>query len=123
MQEMLTGFFYNIISKVSIINTKSDIDFCMYVILIVGLIYIIVQSIYGVFKTEFVIKVKTHKEHRIVIKIGNYEENMAGVLDDSNDMNERAIFVIGINNEMNMMKAEESGVHRAVINKFYYLSN
>ena len=118
-QEMLTGLFYSVISNMDIVKTKSDIDLFMYVILILGLIYIVVHSVFEVFKREIVIKIKTKQEQKIIIKIGNYEENMEDILNRIEETDNRAIFVIGINDEINMVKAEGRGVHKSVIKKFY----
>lgn len=119
IQETMTGFFYNIVSKLPIINTKEKITLFMYLILIIGMIYIVAISIYELFRDEVSIKIKTHNENKIIIRLGSYENNMEKILSDIEGTDKDAIFVIGINDEVNMSLAEKRGVHKAVLDKFY----
>lgn len=85
----------------------------------IGLLYIIFISVWQFIRTEVTIKVKTHKEQKIIIKIANYEDNMEKIINNVHAKNEEAIFVIGINDELDMSNTERRGVHRSVLEKFY----
>lgn len=84
-----------------------------------GLFYVSLSSVLEFTKTEVTIKLKTHKEQRIIIKIDNYEENMEKLINEVKTKNQEAIFVIGINDGLNMSIAQRKGVHRSVLQKFY----
>lgn len=117
--QTLIFFIYGAISNFTTIITKDQITNIIYFISILGIIIIIVKNLSEVFKKEFVINVKVDKEHKIIIKIGTYENNMEDVLKDSNKYNKESLFIIGINNEISMDRAERRGVHKSVMDKFY----
>lgn len=116
---VLTSFLYDIVSKVSIFSSEKKINRLMYLILIIGIIIIVIDSIREVLKKEAVIKVKTDRETNITIKVGNYENNMETLITDIQNTDRDAVFVIGINNEVNGTRAQKRGVHKAIIDKFY----
>ena len=53
---VLTSFLYDIVSKVSIFSSEKKINRLMYLILIIGIIIIVIDSIREVLKKEAVIK-------------------------------------------------------------------
>ena len=116
---VLTSFLYDIVSKVSIFSSEKKINISMYLILLIGIIIIVIDSIYKVFKKDAIIKVKTDRETNITIKVGNYENNMETLITDIQNTDKDAVFVIGINNEVNGARAQKIGVHKAIIDKFY----
>ena len=46
---VLTSFLYDIVSKVSIFSSEKKINISMYLILLIGIIIIVIDSIYKVF--------------------------------------------------------------------------
>lgn len=119
VQEILSSFIYDGINKFTKIITKEKITLFIYIILVIGMLIIIINKVYNTFKKEFVISVKNDKKHKIIIKIGNYEDNMCKTLEEASKDNKESLFIIGINDEVSMGKAERRGVHKSIIDKFY----
>ncbi|PWX16440.1 hypothetical protein CYK66_07815 [Clostridium perfringens] len=119
VQEILSSFIYDGINKFTKITTKEKITLFIYIILVIGMLIIIINKVYNTFKKEFVISVKNDKKHKIIIKIGNYEDNMCKTLEEASKDNKESLFIIGINDEVSMGKAERRGVHKSIIDKFY----
>lgn len=119
IQQTVINFFYDGISKFTTSIKKEEITYFMYIIFVIGIIVIIIKNIYDILKKEFIITVKNDKEHKIIIKIGNYEDNMKEVIKKVKSRNDDAIFVIGVNDDISMDMAERRGVHKSVMDKFY----
>ncbi|MGL4451041.1 MAG: hypothetical protein ACRCTZ_07630 [Sarcina sp.] len=119
IEQMLISFFYTAIKSFFNISNKEDITMMIYYILFIGIIFIVCWSIYEIFKSDFEVKIMTDKEHKIIIKIGDYADNMYEVLKQANERGKEAMFVIGINNKVQCNTAERRGVHSAVLKKFY----
>lgn len=117
--QTIIGFFEPIINKFSKFINNNIITMVIYYTFIIGLLYIIMYSIYEVNKKEIIIKLKTDREIKLILKIGNYQDNMKDVIDRAKTENKDAIFVIGINDELSMSRAERRGVHKAVLDEFY----
>ncbi len=117
--ELITGFFYKLIERLTFISDKNSINSIMYIVLFIGLVYIFIYSIYEVFRKQVVINIKADDNPKIIIKLDSYENNMESVINNLKDSNDNAIFVIGINDEIDASKAQRRGVHKAVIDKFY----
>lgn len=118
-QQVLVSFMYDGMKHVIKGISQAQITKLTYIICFVGIIGLTIKMIYNRFKTEFVIKVKVDTEQKIIIKLGSYADNMEDVLNKANSENKESIFVIGINDEVNMEKAQKKGVHKAVMSKFY----
>ncbi|MGL5577231.1 MAG: hypothetical protein ACRDCW_16955, partial [Sarcina sp.] len=80
IEQMLISFFYTAIKSFFNISNKEDITMMIYYILFIGIIFIVCWSIYEIFKSDFEVKIMTDKEHKIIIKIGDYADNMYEVL-------------------------------------------
>lgn len=119
VHQTIIGFFEPIINRFSKFLSYNVITTITYQVFILGVLYIIVYSIYEVNKKEIIVKLKTDKKIKLILKIGNYEENMKDVLQRAKKENKDAIFIIGINDEISMSRAERRGVHRAVLDEFY----
>lgn len=100
-------------------NDEKKINLFMILILIIGLIYIIINSIYETLREKVIIEVETNSESNIKIKVGNYEDNMEEVIESIKSTDKDSVFVIGINDEVNGARSQKSGIHKAVIDKFY----
>ena len=119
IEQTITSFLYELIRRIPLLDNKNNINLLMYLILGIGFIYILVHSIREVFSNKAVIKIKAENDPKIIVKLGNYEENMEEVLDNIKLTDKDVIFVIGINDEISMSKAQKRGVHKSVIDKFY----
>ncbi|MGG7058957.1 hypothetical protein ACQPUZ_11725 [Clostridium tertium] len=120
LQQIMIGLFSEPIYRFTILKNEYDITNLIYFLVFLGGIYIIIETIYEFFKKEFVIKViHENEENKIIIKIGSYEDNMDEILNKIKFTNKQAIFIVGINDKVNMSIAERKGVHKAVLDKFY----
>lgn len=117
--QTIIGFFEPIINRFSQFINYSIITKITYEVFVVGVIYIIIASIYEVTKKEIIIKLKTDKKIKLILKIGNYQDNMKEVIDRAKKEKKDAIFIIGINDELSMSRAERRGVHKSVLDEFY----
>lgn len=117
--QTIIGFFEPVISRFSKFINNNVITKIIYEVFVIGVIYTIIYSIYEVTKKEIVIKLKTDKKIKLVLKVGNYTDNMKKVIDRAKKENKDAIFIIGINDELSMSRAERRGVHRSVLGEFY----
>lgn len=111
IEQTITSFLYELIRRIPLLDNKNNINLLMYLILGIGFIYILVHSIREVFSNKAVIKIKAENDPKIIVKLGNYEENMEEVLDNIKLTDKDVIFVIGINDEISMSKAQKRGVH------------
>lgn len=119
IEQTMTSFLYGLISKLPLLDNKSNINLIMYLILGIGFIYILIHSIKEIFGSKAIIKIKAENDPKIIIKLGNYEENMEEVICNIKSTDKDAIFVIGINDEINMTRVQKRGLHKSVIDKFY----
>ncbi|MGL5151276.1 MAG: hypothetical protein ACRC7N_11965 [Clostridium sp.] len=118
-QQVLTNFMFDFVKHIIKDVSQTKITSVFYVICFIGIVIITIRKIYDTFKSEFVIKVKGDKEQKLIIKLGDYAENMDDVLRMASNEKKEAMFVIGINDEASMDIAEKRGVHRAVMERFY----
>lgn len=115
--QVVTSLFIELLKETIIIKYSHEITIS---ILCVGSISIILYTVYEFFSNEVIVKVEHANEiHKIIIKIGNYEDNMESVINNCEKNNKQCIFVIGINDSVDMSMAERDGVHRSVLNKYY----
>jgi len=118
--EIIVGFFGKIIYKLTFFESENDIYSSLYLLVFVGSICIVIYTIHEFLRKEIVIKIiHGDEENKIIIKIGNYEDNMDEILNKINGTNKQAIFIVGINDKIDMTIAERNGVHKAVLKKFY----
>lgn len=117
--QTIVGFFKPIIGRFEKLINPNIKPLIIYGVFLVGVIYIIILSVYELAKKEFVIKLKTHKKIKLILKIGNYQDNMKDVIARAKKEKKDAIFIIGINDELSMARAERRGIHKAVLEEFY----
>lgn len=117
--QTIVGFFEPIINRFSKFINYDIITKIIYEVFVVGIIYVIILSIYEVTKKEIIIKLKTDKKIKLILKIGSYQDNMKEVINRAKKEKKDAIFIIGVNDEISMSKAERRGVHKAVLDEFY----
>lgn len=117
--QTIGGFFKPVITRFSKFIDYDTITEIIYGLFVIGVIYIVIVSIYELNKKEIVIKLKTHKKIKLILKIGNYQDNMKDVINIAKKEKKDAIFIIGINDELSMSRAERRGIHKAVLEEFY----
>lgn len=119
VHQTITGFFEPIINRLSNFINYNSITKTTYCVFALGVIYILISSINEVNKKETIIKIEGNRKSKLILKIGNYQDNMKDVIDRAKNEKKDAIFIIGINDELSMSRAERRGVHKAVLDEFY----
>lgn len=120
IQQLLTGLFSELIKKIDFFANNNSMYIMLYLVMLIASIAIIIYTTHEYLQTEFIVKIKhENQENKIIIKIDNYEDNMEGILNKIKNTDKHAVFVIGINDKIEMSIAERKGVHKSVLDKFY----